>query len=130
MDLRDIVLNYLAGAIPPEEKPVIDSILRDSFNISIITRIELLGGKGHTPEGLAKARQMLDCARCIPLTDSLAEKTIEIRSTASISLPDAVIAASDLSLDAILVTRNEQDFAGIPELSIFNPFRGKPGYLS
>jgi len=119
----NILIYYLAGALSPEEKPIVDKILRESFNISVITRIELLGWNGHTPEGLVKARQLLDCARCIPLTDTLAEKTIELRTSSSISLPDAVIAASALSLDATLVTRNEEDFTQVTELRIFNPFR-------
>jgi predicted nucleic acid-binding protein len=119
----NILIYYLAGALSPEERPTVDKILRESFNISVITRIELLGWNGHTPEGLVKARQLLDCARCIPLTDALAEKTIELRTSSSISLPDAVIAASALSLDATLVTRNEDDFTQVTELRIFNPFR-------
>jgi predicted nucleic acid-binding protein len=49
----NILIYYLAGAIPDDERPVIDRILQESFNISIITRIELLGWKDHTPEGLA-----------------------------------------------------------------------------
>lgn len=89
----NILIYYLAGAIPDDKKPVIDRILQESFNISIITRIELLGWKEHTPEGLDKARHLLDCAQCLPLTDTLAEKTIELRALVTISLPDAVIAA-------------------------------------
>jgi len=118
----NILIYYLAGAIPDEEKPVIDRIFQESFNISIITRIELLGWRDHTPEGLAKARSLLDCAQCLPLTDPLAEKTIELRTGMNISLPDAVIAASALSLDATLVTRNERDFDQVPGLVIYNPF--------
>ena len=118
----NILIYYLAGAIPDDEKPVIDRILQESFNISIITRIELLGWKDHTPEGLAQARQLLDCAQCLPLTDTLAEKTIELRTRVNITLPDAVIAASALSLDATLVTRNERDFDQVQDLVIYNPF--------
>lgn len=118
----NILIYYLAGALAQEEKPTIDRILQESFNISIITRIELLGWKGHSPEGLIKAQHLLDCAHCVPLTDTLAEKTIEIRCAASITLPDAVIAASALSLDAILVTRNVRDFANIDGIRLYNPF--------
>jgi hypothetical protein len=44
----NILIYYLAGAIPDEEKPVLDQILSESFNVSIITRIELPGWKDHT----------------------------------------------------------------------------------
>jgi predicted nucleic acid-binding protein len=74
----NILIYYLAGAFTPDQKRVIDPILDGSFTISIITRIELLGWKGHTPDGLVQARGLLDCARCLPLTIPLAEKAIEL----------------------------------------------------
>ncbi|OPX65003.1 hypothetical protein [Methanoregula sp. PtaB.Bin085] len=72
----NILIYYLAGAFNPRQKQVIDPVLEGSFTISIITRIELLGWKGHTPEGLIQARRLLDCARCLPLTIPLAEKPL------------------------------------------------------
>ena len=79
-------------------------------------------GKIILQKGRAKARHLPDCAQCLPLTDTLAEKTIELRTSVNITLPDAVIAASALSLDAILVTRNERDFDQVPNIRIYNPF--------
>jgi predicted nucleic acid-binding protein len=117
----------LQRAIPEEERPVIDRILQESFTVSIITRIELPGWKDHTPEGHVKARHLLDCARCLPLTNTLAEKTIELRTSCTISPPDAVIAASALSLDTTSITRNERDFDQVPGLSVYNPFGKTPG---
>ena len=52
----NILIYYLAGAIPDDERSFIERVILESFNISIITRIELLGWKGHTPEGLEKAK--------------------------------------------------------------------------
>lgn len=65
----------------------------------------------------------LDCARTIPLSDALAEQTIEIRRMTAIPLADAVIAATALSLDATLVTRNEKDFENVANLRISNLFQ-------
>ncbi|WP_367227094.1 MULTISPECIES: hypothetical protein [unclassified Methanocalculus] len=52
------------------------------------------------------------------MTRAIAESAIGIRTNTDISLPDAVIAASALSLHAILITRNEKDFNGVPDLVI------------
>ena len=79
------------------------------------------GWKGHTQDGRIQARRLLDCARCLILTIPIAEKAIDLRSSMNISLPDAVIAASALSLDAMFVTWNEHDFARIPGASRQEP---------
>lgn len=40
------LIYYLAGGLPDEERSFIERVILESFNISIITRIELLGWKG------------------------------------------------------------------------------------
>jgi len=39
-----------------------------------------------------------------------------------IKLPDTIIAATALNQEAFLITRNTNDFRGIPGLKIENPF--------
>ena len=39
----NVLIYYLADAIPKEELPKVEEILRKSFNVSIITKIEFLG---------------------------------------------------------------------------------------
>jgi predicted nucleic acid-binding protein len=43
----------------------------------------------------------------------------------TIKLPDAVIAATSLNNNLILVTRNEKDFKDVKELEVYNPFSGE-----
>ncbi len=47
---------------------------------------------------------------------------IEIKQIAKIAIPDAIIAATTLTNNLILVTRNENDFKKIGKISIYNPF--------
>jgi len=83
----NILIYYLADAIPEDEIPRIEKILKEDFNISIITKIEFLGRKGHTSEGFEKSREFISFARVIPLTDDIAELAIELRRRKSIKLP-------------------------------------------
>ena len=118
----NILIYYLADAIPKEELPKVEEILRESFNVSIITKIEFLGWKGHTLEGFKKSREFISFAHIIPLTDDIAELAIKLRRKRSIKLPDAVIAATALRYGYTLVTRNVKDFKDIEGLEIYNPF--------
>ena len=117
------ILIYYLAALFLQGKSLPSTGFSGIFYIFVITRIELLGWKHHSDEVFMKARTLLDCARTIPLSDALAEKTIEIRRMNAIPLADAVIAATALSLDATLVTRNEKDFDNVANLRIYNPFQ-------
>ena len=118
----NILIYYLADAIPSGSVSKIEDMLSSTFRISIITKIEFLGWRKHTPEGYAMAEDFIRSAEVYPLTDTIADCAIHLRRTCGIKLPDAVIAATAMVHGCVLVTRNEHDFSGICSLETVNPF--------
>jgi predicted nucleic acid-binding protein len=61
----------------------------------------------------------------ININDEIIEKTIKLRKSYKIKLPDAIIAATAISYGLTLVTRNTKDFKNIPGLKVINPYELK-----
>jgi predicted nucleic acid-binding protein len=118
----NILIYYLADEIPAESLLKIEKILSNSFNISVITKIELLGWNKHTNDGFQAAENFIDHANIISLSDEIAELAIEIKRKSNIKLPDSVIASTCIVNNLILTTRNQKDFKNLPDLNIYNPF--------
>jgi predicted nucleic acid-binding protein len=115
----NILIYYWKGEIPGIE---IEKILKTSFVISVITKIELLGWRKHTPDGFIKAKEFLKGADIVPVDNNLAEVAVQLRRKNNIKLADALIAATALYNNQVLVTRNEEDFSMLDGLEIYNPF--------
>ena len=84
----------------------------------MISTIELLGWRKYMPEQYQVALQFIKHAQVIYLDHEIAEPTISIKHTYPLKLPDAVIAATALFYDWVLVTRNTKDFDSITNLKI------------
>jgi predicted nucleic acid-binding protein len=89
---------------------------------SVITRIEVLGYKQPESAG-SQAKQLLSKLAELPLTSEIAERTISIRKSLRIKVPDAIIAATALEYSLQLVSRIEEDFAQIQDLKLVNSFK-------
>ena len=94
------------------------------FNLSVISKIELLGYTFPTIEEKEQTESFIQSSTIFALTDDIVDKTIELRKAHKIKLPDAIIAATALVHDLILISRNDKDFAVIPSLNYNNPFSG------
>lgn len=90
-----------------------DIIVNDTPIISIINRIELLG---HNRTEIEKFKILVAACIVIELTESVILKTIAIRKSRRIKIPDAIIAATALVYDLTLITHNLSDFEGIAGL--------------
>jgi predicted nucleic acid-binding protein len=97
-------------------------IANNSFNISILTKIEFLGWDRHTPEGFEKCKKLIETATIYPVDESIANKAIDLKREKKIKLADAVIAATALLNNLKFVTRNVDDFKMIEGLEVVNIF--------
>lgn len=109
----NILIDYLNGVELAQ-----DELKRYSQKaISIITAMEVLIGA--RPDVEAGTRAFLAGFQIIPLDDVVAERAIEIRKSARIKLPDAIIWASADVHSMLIVTRNSKDFpADMPGVRI------------
>jgi predicted nucleic acid-binding protein len=119
----NILIYYFNGSLPLEIKEKIELVFETSFNISLITKIEFLGWKKHTKDSFKEAKRFLSLAHLIRLTNKIANCAINLKRITNIKTPDALIAATAIQLEAVLVTRNSDDFKNIAEVNILNPFQ-------
>jgi toxin FitB len=116
------ILIYHVAGISEARDFLTRLISEDAFNISLITKIEFLGWHAQTAEGFEKCRRLVDLSRVLPITMEIADRAVGLRRTRNIKLPDAVIAATAAANGLNLVTRNADDFKGLPNLEVLNPF--------
>ena len=120
------ILIYVSKAqIPSETLTKVQQIFRNSFNISVINEIELLGGRNIDEQKYIYFKKFLSLSNVYHLNDEIKLQTIEIRRKFNLKTPDAIIGATALVNNFILVTRNTKDFNRIDGLEIYNPFEIK-----
>ena len=112
------VVGFQEGALSASGQSLFITIIDEEFNLSIINKIELLGYKN-----VSKATvELVVLATIFELDNAVSNATIEIRKKHKIKMPDAIIAATALVHDLIIVTRNTKDFAQISKIKTINPF--------
>jgi len=86
-----------------------------------ITKIESLGFSHIQANELLLLEALFSESYNLPLTDDIVERATKLRQARSMSLGDAIIAATALEHSCELWTANEEDFARIENLRIHNP---------
>jgi predicted nucleic acid-binding protein len=118
------VVHYLQKNLPEPQQKLMSNII-NSYQpaISIITEIELLCWKAATEKDIAVINNFISDSMVYQLNQSIKWKTIEVRKKYRLKLPDAIIAASALANNHILITNNISDFDKIYKLKIVDPFK-------
>ena len=116
-------IQYLQQQFSPVAEKFIDELVTSNQPvISAITEIELLCWKSATEKDVALLRNFINDVLVIELEQDIKLKTVELRKAHTIKLPDAIIAATALVYNLILITRNTTDFKNIQGLQLINPF--------
>jgi predicted nucleic acid-binding protein len=97
-------INCKIAALPESD----DEMVR--YCVSVVTEMEALAKPSDSPETRAEIRAMLAKFIIVPLTDKVKTLATDIRRSGSPRprLPDAIVAATAVALEAPLITRDEK----------------------
>jgi len=83
------------------------SVDEEQLLTSVIVRIELLAKRNILPDEERDILEFLDDLTVIPLNEPVEQKAIEIRRATALKLPDSIVVATSIILDALLLTDDE-----------------------
>lgn len=118
----NVVIYYSKGLIPPLQLPQISNIFQQSFQISTISQIEVLGWHKISVTERERLQVFLSKASIFYIDENIEQVAIRLKQKQKMETPDAIIAATCLIHSFTLVTRNGRDFWNIKDLKILNPF--------
>lgn len=114
------VIDFCNNKLPVNAANFIESI---EPKISVITAIELFAFETISQTERQILEKLTNIATIYDKIDvDIRAQTIAIRQVYKTKLPDAIIAATALTYDLTLLTRNTTDFKNIESLKIMNPW--------
>jgi predicted nucleic acid-binding protein len=117
----NIVLGFLKGWEP------ITSFLQKhpqaTMAVSQITRMELLGYPSITTEEETALKNFLSLVEILPISDAVSDQAIILRRKTSLKLPDALIAATAICFNLVLMTCDGDLLIPTERLQSINPLQ-------
>jgi predicted nucleic acid-binding protein len=119
--------NIIIYATQPEHAVLRGFIAEHAPAVSAVSYVEVLGYHALAEAEQQQLETFFGVATVLPLDQAVLDAAVRLRQRRRMSLGDALIAATCLVHNLILVTRNVRDFAWIPELTLLDPFDSDPG---
>jgi predicted nucleic acid-binding protein len=117
----NVISHLFADRLPENGKEFVSTIINTDFIISVVVEIESLTYHD-TPEKMPLIEEFVNLATVLQLDSVITKKAIEIRRKhRKLKLGDAIIGATAIIHNLILITNNVKDFANIKDLKIIDP---------
>jgi len=113
----NVLIDAQMGHLSEKGLIFLADVINENFIISFITLIEYLGYKDISKS----SEEFIALAETIEVDKAIIKNCIDLRKNYKIKLPDAIIAATALAHNLILMTSNEKDFTEIQNLLVVNP---------
>ena len=118
----NVIIDYAAKRIPQPSSDFVEQIFVEQFLISVIVEIEVLGFND-IPHKMSAMENFIAMAQILPLDERITQQTITLRRKyKKLKLGDAIIAATALENQLILLTHNVDDFKSIAGLQIIDSY--------
>ena len=114
--------NIIIYAAMPEHQWLRDFIAEHAPAISAVSYVEVLGYHRLTQTDREYFEDFFAASLIFPIPNAVLEEAIRLRQTRRIALGDALVAATALVHNLMLITRNTNDFDWIENLRLLNPF--------
>jgi predicted nucleic acid-binding protein len=113
----NIFIYYFSGTLK-ENYFSVEFIEGNQITISTIVRMEVLSHPNIKEHEEAYYKEFLNQFKILPIDSAVEDQAINIRRKYKVKLPDAIIAATAMVSDSILVTKNTGDFRKITGLKL------------
>ena len=121
----NVIIYHLNDDLNAEGNRLFELAASSGSAYSILSRLEVLGFPMQT-EARQRALKVLQLFQELPVDNGSIDRAITLRSSLKIKTVDAIIAATALTMDLPLITRNSRDFQAIAGLTLIDPFQPSP----
>jgi len=112
----------LPPVLPERGSDFAEQIFNTYFWLSVAVKIEVLGFDD-VPVKLEAMEEFISMGILLPLNEATTKQTILLRRNyKKLKLGDAIVAATAIVYNLILVGRNTRDFINIKGLRVINPY--------
>ena len=113
----------MSSSIPPSLSTTKSGVsLPVNVFVSAISIVEVLGYQSLNSEERIYLERFFETANVLTLSNSVIAQAVTLRQLRRMTLGDALVAATALTHQETLITRNVKDFDWIDNLKVVNPF--------